>query len=48
MNTSILAVLTGVAIPATVVVAIISFALYWIVRKAVRDGINDTRREHKE
>lgn len=47
MDASILGVLAGVAIPAIAVAGIALFALYWVVRKAVRDGIRDAIQESK-
>lgn len=32
-------VLTGLLLPGVIVLAIVLFALYWVVRKAVRDEI---------
>lgn len=48
MDTSILTVLAGVAVPAIVVAGATLLALYWAVRKAVRDGIRDATQESEK
>lgn len=48
MDASILGVLAGMAIPAIAVAGIALFALYWAVRKAVRDGIRDATQESEK
>ena len=48
MDTSILTVLAGAAAPAIAAAGIALFALYWVVRKAVRDAIRDVTQESKK
>ena len=48
MDTSIIGVLAGVAIPAITIAGMTLFALYWVVRKAVRDAIRDVTQESKK